>query len=141
MLGSPRYRFVKQAHAQVILPFRFHPAATRAQQARHILTRLPSQMPHDTPSEDELDALRRLIAGLGQRCQVDLDDRRALRQLLAEQTAAGDDPARHELRTLLRLLYRLEAASSEDLGLSALRRLWQLCAEARTRLAGPCYRQ
>lgn len=98
-------------------------------------------MPHNTLPDDELDSLRRLIAGLAQRCQVNLDDRRALRQLLDEQTAANKDPARHELRSLLRLLYRLESASSEDLGLAALRRLWQLCAEARARLGDPCYKQ
>lgn len=97
-------------------------------------------MPHTSPPHDELDCLRSLIAGLAQRCQVDLGDRQSLRRLLDDQQPGSDDSTRHELRTLLRLLYRLEAASSEDLGPAGVRRLWQLCAEARVRLGDNCYK-
>lgn len=97
---------------------------------------LQTKTPHD-----ELDHLRRSIAGLAQSCQVDLGDRQSLRLLLDGQEVGSDNPARQELRTLLPLLYRLEAASSEDLGLAGLRRLWQLCAEARVRLGNSCYTQ
>lgn len=94
------------------------------------------------PVPDELDRLRQLIADLATRCGVDPGDRRALRLLLdAPESPAGEEATqdpRHELRTLLTLLYRLEAACSEDIGLAGLRRLWHLCAEAHNRQGEPC---
>jgi hypothetical protein len=104
----------------------------------HSILRMPPMPTSPPPPADELEHLRQLIAGLAALCGVDSGDRRALRQLIDAPDGTTTDDLRQELRTLLTLLYRLEAASSEDSGLAGLRRLWQLCAEARARLDDPC---
>ena len=84
-----------------------------------------SQAPQD------LVALRRAIALLADRCGVDLADRAALRRVLDgkfsdRQTALGKRQDAHDLSAMLTLLFRLEACSSEDLGITGLQRLWLL---------------
>lgn len=80
-------------------------------------------------SAEDIQALRRLIVQLAPQCGLDLNNRAAVRQFLdGEQDKLRSEsinPQRcHELRTMLILLYRLEASSSEDLGVEGLRRLW-----------------
>ena len=76
---------------------------------------------------EDILALRRVIAEFAGRCGIDLADGNALRSLLdgdfSECRAAG--PQRQncqELSAMLTLLLRLEASSSEDLGITGLRR-------------------
>ena len=77
----------------------------------------------------EMQALRQLITRLAGQCRLDLSDRIAVRQFLDDTEMRGrgeslDPKVCQELRTMLILLYRLEASSSEDLGVDGLRRLW-----------------
>jgi len=83
---------------------------------------------------DDLKPLRRVIAQLADHCGVDIDDRSAIRQLMdgdfSQREAQGpDSKACQELRTMLTLLFRLEASSSEDLGIAGLHRLWHQHSE------------
>ena len=80
-------------------------------------------------SSQDIQALRRIIAQLAERCSVDLTDRETLRRLLDgdfsdDQPALGGYQDRRDLSAMLTLLFRLEASSSEDLGITGLRRLW-----------------
>ena len=93
---------------------------------------------------DDIQALRRIIAQLAERCSVDLTDRATLRRLLDGDFS--DDPTppdghqdRRDLSAMLTLLLRLEASSSEDLGITGLRRLWHEHARmlARFRVGPP----
>lgn len=82
------------------------------------------------PGGEDLLALRRAITLLAKRCQIDLADRAALRRLLDGdfsdcRAVTGDVRDGQDLRALLTLLFRLEASSSEDLGIAGLRRLWR----------------
>ena len=97
-------------------------------------------------ADDELRALQQAIGELAGRLGVDLADRRRLRALLdgdeigiARNAAEANDATEADtlaaLRELLVLSLRLEACSSEDLGVSGVRRLWQRCGELRARLA------
>lgn len=75
----------------------------------------------------ELLDLRQVIGQLAPRCGLDLADRAAVRGVLNGEFArcpAGAGGCCQELRALLILLYRLEASSSEDLGIDGLGRLW-----------------
>ncbi|PKO36537.1 MAG: hypothetical protein CVU33_17795 [Betaproteobacteria bacterium HGW-Betaproteobacteria-6] len=79
---------------------------------------------------EDMQALRRLIAELAPQCGVDLDKRAAVRQFLDHDSATSrsesiDPQLCQELRAMLILLYRLEASSSEDLGVDGLARLWR----------------
>jgi hypothetical protein len=79
---------------------------------------------------DDLWMLRSLIEGLAQRCSVDLADPRVVRRYLDGDFPAclalyPDEQAHQKLRTLLILLLRLEVSSSEDLGNTGLRLLWE----------------
>jgi hypothetical protein len=81
------------------------------------------------PPEDML-ALRRLIARLAPQCGVDLSDRASIRRFLDTDSASSrseiiDPQLCQELRAMMILLFRLEASSSEDLGVEGLRRLWR----------------
>jgi len=80
-------------------------------------------------SSEDIQTLRRIIAQLAERCSVDLTDRATLRRILdgdfsSGQTPLGDRPPMRDLSAMLTLLFRLEASSSEDLGITGLRRLW-----------------
>ena len=82
----------------------------------------------DTPKD--LLALRRAIDQLADRCGLELADGPALRRLLDGDFSACRASARNlkecqELSAMLTLLFRLEASSSEDLGITGLRRLWR----------------
>jgi len=92
---------------------------------------------NDRPPED-IQALRHLIALLAPQCGVELGDRIAIRRFLDAESSASRgesiDPATcQELRAMLILLYRLEASSSEDLGVEGLRRLWRQHGEILSR--------
>ena len=97
------------------------------------------------PGGDDLLALRQAIAEVAERSGIELTDHVALRGLLdgdfsSERASADEIEGRRELCTMLTLLFRLEASSSEDLGISGLRRLWRQHARTlarwRGRLAG-----
>lgn len=75
---------------------------------------------------EELLALRRLIAEQASHCQLDLNNRIAIRHFLDSDQPS---PAGQELRAMLVLLLRLETSSSEDLGIDGLRRLWHQHSE------------
>jgi len=79
---------------------------------------------------EDLLALRQVIARLAARDRLDLADRQAVRRFLdgdfsTSPEAARDPQSSHELRAMMILLFRLEASSSEDLGIDGLRRLWR----------------
>lgn len=84
--------------------------------------------------EEELQALRCLIRDLAPRCGFDIDDRNSVRQFLDNAHAKRPDPRLClELHAMLILLFRLEASSSEDLGVEGLGRLWRQHGEIMTR--------
>ena len=81
-------------------------------------------------SGEEIEALRREITHLADRCAIDLDDRAVLRTVLdgdfcAAESPPGDRQMIQELSAMLTLLFRLEACSSEDLGIAGLLGLWR----------------
>ncbi|MBL0168282.1 MAG: hypothetical protein IPP85_14610 [Propionivibrio sp.] len=70
-----------------------------------------------------------MIAHLADRCDLDLADPYAVRNFLDgdsshDQANAREHQDSDELRAMLTLLFRLEASSSEDLGIAGLHRLW-----------------
>ena len=82
------------------------------------------------PDYEDIQALRRVIAHLAGRCAIDLTDRAALRRVLdgdfgTDQATPGDRQQVQELSAMLTLLFRLEACSSEDLGIDGLLGLWR----------------
>lgn len=84
-------------------------------------------------SEDIL-ALRQVITHLAERCDLDLADPYAVRHFLDadsshEPASAREHQDSDELRAMLTLLFRLEASSSEDLGIAGLHRLWMQHSE------------
>jgi hypothetical protein len=84
-----------------------------------------------------LHALRRLIGELAPPCGLDLADRVAVRRFLDDEPPSRsertDPQSAAELRRMLILLFRLEASSSEDLGIEGLRRLWSQHGEIMAR--------
>lgn len=89
------------------------------------------------PPED-MQALRQLIAQLAPQCGVDLGARASIRYFLDSDQAAWrnesiDPRICQELRAMMILLFRLEASSSEDLGVEGLRRLWRQHGEIMAR--------
>ena len=87
-------------------------------------------LPAANNSPEDIQALRRLIAQLAPHCSLDLSNRLSVRRFLDTDQMAGrsesiDPQICQELRAMLILLYRLEASSSEDLGVEGLRRLWR----------------
>jgi hypothetical protein len=79
---------------------------------------------------EDLQALRRLIVRLAPQCGVDLQNRQSIRRFLDYDRAASrsesiDPQLCQELHAMMILCYRLEASSSEDLGVEGLRRLWR----------------
>lgn len=85
----------------------------------------------DPPSNcEDIQALRRVIAQLADHCAIDLSDRAVLRRVLdgdfcAAAAAPNDRRQIQELSAMLTLLFRLEASSSEDLGIAGLLGLWR----------------
>ena len=82
-----------------------------------------------THASEDILALRRVIAQLADRCDLDLSDPFAVRHFLDGDSSHGQESAQQhqvceELRSMLTLLFRLEASSSEDLGIAGLHRLW-----------------
>lgn len=82
------------------------------------------------PNCEDIQALRRVIALFADRCAIDLDDRAVLRRVLdgdfcAAESPPGDRLKVQELSAMLTLLFRLEACSSEDLGITGLLGLWR----------------
>jgi hypothetical protein len=78
--------------------------------------------------------LIRVIRHYAERCALDLDDAPAVRRFMDCDSSRCNQPALQgdacrELRALLTLHFRLETSSSEDLGISGLRRLWHLQGE------------
>ena len=95
-------------------------------------------IPGVTHESEDLLALRRVIAQHAERCGLDLTDPLAVRQILDGDCSPCQTPAHapqgcHELPAMLTLLFRLEASSSEDLGISGLRRLWRQHGEILSR--------
>lgn len=91
------------------------------------------------PPED-MKGLRQLIARLAPQCAVDLGNRASIRLFLDNDLAAShnesvDPRICQELRAMMILLFRLEASSSEDLGVEGLRRLWRQHGEIMARYA------
>lgn len=83
-------------------------------------------------------ALRQLITQLAPQCGVDLGNRTSIRHFMDSDPATGrsesiDPQVCQELRAMMILLYRLEASSSEDLGVEGLRRLWHQHGEIMAR--------
>ena len=79
---------------------------------------------------EDIQALRRAIAQLADRCRVDLAQRATLRRVLdgdfsANQATLGDRQDMRDLSAMLTLLFRLEASTSEDLGVTGLSHLWR----------------
>ena len=82
------------------------------------------------PDYEDIQALRRVIAQLAGRCGIDLGDRAVLRRVLDgdfgnDQAAPDNRQQVQELSAMLTLLFRLEACSSEDLGIAGLLGLWR----------------
>lgn len=78
---------------------------------------------------EDIQALRRIIAHFAGRCRIDLADSTVFRGLLdgdfrAAKVPTADRQKAQELSAMLTLLLRLEASSSEDLGIAGLHRLW-----------------
>ena len=86
----------------------------------------------------EILALRHLIEHLAKQCGIDSTDKTAIARLMDgdyshDQTHGGDHKTCQELAAMLRLLFRLETSSSEDLGISGLCRLWETHRETLAR--------
>lgn len=90
-------------------------------------------MSRSTPSsnsQEDIQALRGLITQLAEQCGLDLGNRGEVRRFLDNESVTChresiNPQISQELRNMLVLLYRLEASSSEDLGVEGLRRLWR----------------
>lgn len=90
---------------------------------------------------EEMQALRRLIDHLAPQCGVDMANRASIRQFMdgdqaARRSESIDPRLCQELRAMMILLFRLEASSSEDLGVEGLRRLWYQHGEIMARFQG-----
>ena len=78
---------------------------------------------------EDIAALRRLIERIAELYSLDLTDKAVIGLVLDGNLPhclvnSGSPSLREELPAMLRLLFRLEASSSEDLGISGLHRLW-----------------
>ncbi len=85
---------------------------------------------HDTAFEiadapENMRSLQQLIGRLANECGVNLGERQAVRRLLDLSGPQSAPAVAGELRTLLILRYRLEAACSEDLGYEGMNGLWR----------------
>ena len=89
-------------------------------------------------ADEELLPLRRMIVRLADRCGLDLADSSSVRRFLDGnlslcQAPDWDRQSCHDLHSMITLLFRLEASSSEDLGIPGLRELWHQHNEILTR--------
>lgn len=85
-------------------------------------------------ANEDLLPLRRMIARLADRGGLDLADGSAIRRFLDGDFSLCKAPdwdinSCDDLRSMIVLLFRLEASSSEDLGINGLRRLWHRHSE------------
>ena len=83
-----------------------------------------------SPANASLDPLRRMIVRLAERCRLDLADKPAVRRFLDGDFSRCEAPewdtnSCGDLHSMITLLFRIEASSSEDLGIDGLHRLWQ----------------
>lgn len=101
---------------------------------------MPTSIVEAGHDPDALRALRRLIAELANRCAIDLNDSDGIRKLLHHPVESEriDPQAVIELRNMLILLFRLEASSSEDIGIDGLRKLWHQYSETLARHGREC---
>ncbi len=74
---------------------------------------------------ENMRSLRQLIGQLADQCGVNLGERQAIRRLLDLSGPQSAPAVALELRSLLILRYRLEAACSEDLGYEGMNGLWR----------------
>jgi hypothetical protein len=82
-----------------------------------------------TASEDLLP-LRRMIVRLANRCRLDLADSSAIRRFLDSDYSQCEAPdwdinSCRDLHSMITLLFRLEASTSEDIGINGLHSLWR----------------
>jgi hypothetical protein len=80
----------------------------------------------------DLDELARAIQQLALHCSLDLNNALEVRRFREgdfslEQALSRDFSTCQELRTMLTLQLRLEASSSEDIGIDGLNFLWSQC--------------
>lgn len=86
---------------------------------------MPFSTPRTGEEPEDLQALRRVIEDLARQHRIDLANPEVIARLTAGD-AANIEPQRFaELSSMLRLLFRLQGSSSEDLGVSGLCRLWE----------------
>jgi hypothetical protein len=79
-----------------------------------------------------------MIVRLADRCALDLADSSAIRRFLDGdfshcRVPEWDRNSCNDLHSMITLLFRLEASSSEDIGISGLSRLWHQHSEILTR--------
>ena len=91
----------------------------------------------DPADNEDLHLLRRMIVQLAERCGLDLEDSSAIRRFLDGDFSPikghdCDTRSCDDLKAMITLLFRLEASTSEDLGISGLRRLWHRHSEILT---------
>lgn len=80
-------------------------------------------------ADEDLRPLRRTILRLADRCGLDLTDAPSVRRFLDGDFAhckvpEWDANSCSDLHSMIILLFRLEASSSEDLGIDGLSTLW-----------------
>lgn len=91
---------------------------------------MPFSMQGTAEGSGDIQALRRVIENLARQHRIDLTDRAVIGRIVDDDTTiidtTGIDPQLfEEFSSMLRLLFRLEFSSSEDLGVSGLSRLWE----------------
>lgn len=91
---------------------------------------MPFSTPRTGEEPEDLQALRRVIEDLARQHRIDLSNPEVIARLTAGDATVCDaatiEPQRFaELSSMLRLLFRLQGSSSEDLGVSGLCRLWE----------------
>jgi hypothetical protein len=89
----------------------------------------------ETSADDkEFQSLLRLIAHRADHCNLDLNDSSAIKRFMDYDFSHCKALTREsqdclELHSMLTLLFRLQASTSEDIGITGLRRLWQQLGE------------
>lgn len=81
-------------------------------------------------ANEDLVPLRRMIVRLAKRCGLDLADSSAVRRFLDSDFSQCTAPdwdlnSCHDLHSMITLLFRLEASTSEDIGIDGLHSLWR----------------
>jgi len=80
-------------------------------------------------AKEDLVPMRRMIVRLADRCGLDLVDSSAIRRFLDSDYSQCEAPdwdinSCRDLHSMITLLFRLEASTSEDIGINGLHRLW-----------------